>query len=447
MSNKITEEKQIRIANVIKVSEFIDTKYRDFWKEENLSVNVFLPQEQFMQVEKRILWAASKIGMLNSEKTESKFKTTELSGETLKYHISGETSVQDSIKGLATNYKRQKAVRLFKGIGNMGVTAGDPGSAARYTSIQGTPLLSAIIRDLEYAELITDSTGLLQPKYIVPPLPMVLINGKTSIGMGKSAYYDEREASEVIDWIEKLVNKEECTIPDPICSTGCKTYKIPNGYTMYESTIETKGRYDIITTLPPKSTSRGVMSKLKSKLPKRAAEAVIDGSGDGRPTYIMVPKGHLKMEDYSKYGLKNGRKEATYIWDESLDTMRMSSHEEVAILWFKARRDLINKKLESKTSKLEAQINKIDLIKLYVDKKMNTWKSEEIENELGKDNANIVLSSPAKVFLPENLAKNEILREKYVDEIKEIKSRDINKEVFVEAREIIKLQEAYDFED
>lgn len=427
----------------VKVSEFVQTKYKEFWKESNRNRNVFLPEEQLMAVEKRIIWAAHKIGMTNLNK---EYKTTDLSGETAKYHIAGQSTIDDSIKGLAAPYKRQSAVRLFGSESNMGSFQGDSGAASRYTSVMPTPLLLEIMRDLEYVDLVIDETGLEEPKYISSPLPMSLINGFSPIGLGHAAYYDERDASEIIDWIEKLQKDPNAPLPDPISSTGCIVYKNPkNGYTYYDAVINREGNRDVITALPPKVSTKSVLHQLKSKLPTRTANLVIDASGKGEAVKIMLPTGHITDKNRTKFGLRTARIEAPYIWDESIDTMRMSSHAEIANIWLAERKVVVERRLRAEIEKHKAQIHKIDLLQRFADEEMNKWKIEDIQKALGEEDTNMVLSQAQRAFLPENLAKNNAQKPRLKKLIKEAENniKRIEEFIFDEARDIIKRQEEH----
>lgn len=428
----------------IKISDFINTKYKEYWVESSQNRNVCYPYEGLMTIERRIIWAAYKIGMF---KLGEEHKTIALGGETLKYHIAGDQSVYDSIKGIATDYKRQPAVRILKGVGNMGSCPGDPGAAARYTSVAPTPLLISMLSDIKYLPLVTDETGLEQPYYVSSPLPMLLINGMQSIGIGKAAYYDERDAKEVINWIDKLI-KEDKTLPAPapISTSNCDIWvDKTNGYTYYKAKIHTEGKFDIITSLPPRVSAQSVITNLKKKLPK-IAKLIKDGSGKGKPVYIIVPTGYIEDKDLHKYNLLTARKEAYYIWDDKINTVRLCKDlNEIALSWVEKRKEVVTARLEDDIAKSNDQIHKIDLIKLYVEKEMNKWKSEDIEKELGKEDADIVLKQPARTFLPENIGKNEITRKKLLQQIKEdnTKIKDVYNVIIQEAYDIIDKQEKF----
>lgn len=426
----------------ITVTDFIDTKYRDFFREDNEHRNACLPYEQLLRIERHIVAAADRINFTNPK---DELKLITLGGEVLKGHTSGDASVYDTIKMSAQEYKRQPAVRIIKGIGNVGLNQGDPGAAARYLSVSPTPLLRAMCSDLKYINYVEDE-GIMQPSYISSPIPMMLINGLTQIGTGKASHFDERDAREVINWIKEMVKKNDTTIEPPkkITTSGCIIDEI-NGYTRYTAVIRTDldKKYDIITNLPPRVSDKAVKAKLAEKL---KGVRILDGSGKGKPIWIMVQKGKLKEEDYIKLGLRTLRKEAYYIWDDEYKTVRNAKTlSSIAMSWLEKRREVVEKRINNEISKAEAQINKINLIKLYVEKEMNKWSTKQIEEFLGEKDANTVLSQTARAFLPENIDKNEITKKELNKTIKENKDRiaNIYDVIFAEAFDIIEKQEEY----
>lgn len=450
------------IIKEMTVSEFINTKYRSYWDYSNKNgKNSVIPKEQLPEVVRKIIYAAYVLKI----KERQERKTLELIGEVAKYHPHGNTSIEDSIKGVATAYKSQPAVRLLEGIGNFGSAPGDEGAAGRYTSVAGTPLLSAIYKDIPFVPFNTDDTGLEQPEYISVPLPIALISGISSIGTGKSCYIAERDAKQIIEWIDKLRMEnwsDKIPAPDPMSVTGCKTWYNPdNGYIYYDAVVHygvdihditKRGKYDIITVLPPKSTPQNVILKLQQKMPSRITDKIINGSGRDNPIYIILPRGYLDEKDFYKYDLRYARKEQIYIWDDNLNTMRRSNLIEIAKGWFEDRCKIVTKRLQKDIKSLEEQNHKFDLIKIYAEKGMTNWKSEDIiayyKNilpETGEEDAQLVLSQPARAFLPENLNKNELQRQANNKNIKDLKHKinNIGDFIIQEAYEIIDKQEAF----
>lgn len=421
----------------ITITEFVNTKYREYWNHTNQSTNAYFPEEQLVLVGRHLMWAAKNIGL----RSNVELKVPNLTGEILKTHVSGDMSVHDSIKLMSTEYRRQPAVRIMRPIGNVSAYPGDPGAHGRYLSVQGTPLLDRIIDDMKYMPTSRDEEGTEMVDWVSCPLPMMLINGVVQVGDGRSCYLPERDAREVIDWLED----NSKPVPAPMSSLGCKTYINPkNGYIVYEAVIEKQGQYDVIKNLIPGTSVKTAIAKLEEKLPSPANKRVKDNTGNGKYE-ILVPHGYLEKDKLTKYGLLIGKQEKNYIWDRELNTMRRTTFEDVALTWLEARQKIVKLRLEDQYKQLENKIHRIDLIKTYVDKGMSNWKSEDIEKELGKEDATIVLSSSARMFLPENLVKNEATKKEHLKAQKELKKelKDLKGFVIREARDIIQKQEDF----
>ena len=453
--------------NTISVSDFINTGYRQYWEYSNRSgKNAIEPREGMPEVVRRIIYSAYCLNI----REHQEHKTIELKGEVSKVHPHGDSSIEDSIKGVATAYKSQPAVRILEGVGNFGSAPGDEGAAGRYTSVSGTPLLTAMYRDIPFVPVSVDETGVEQPEYISCPLPLVLINGQSAIGTGKSCYVAERDARKVVKWVDALrkcdwvegAGDDDSVAPDPMSVTGCETWVDPNnGYVYYQAVVHhgvdandlsKMGKWDVITALPPKSTPASVMAKLVNKLSTRVSKQVIDGSGKGRPLWIMVPKGYVKEEDYAKYGMRNARKEQIYIWDNELNTMRSGSLVDLAKGWFDDRCAVVTRRLDHEIQQSEAVVHRIDLIKEFADKHMQDWKVDDVVAhfvklfpETGEQDASMVLGLPVRNFLPENLGKNEVLRKKELDKQQELHNEidHVGDVVIQEAYSIIDKQEAF----
>lgn len=445
---------------VIEISDFVAQNYRQFWNYSNKSNNALNPIDQIPAIVRKIIYASY---LLNIKPSEER-KASELIGEVVKIHPHGDTSIGESIKGVATEYKNAVEYRLLEGIGNFGSAPGDTGAAGRYISIGGSPLLSAIYKDIEFCPMISDNTGIPQPEFISSPIPIGLIGGAQTIGVGRSNYLAERNSEEIIAWIDKLRKsefKKDYKIPAPTSVLGCKVVENDdNGFIYYYANIlegvsekdyNRKGNYDIITALPPTKNASTVINKLKAAFPKHAS-LIKDASGKGEPVCIRVPKGLLDPKNFNKYGLQYARQEQILIWDDEVNTMRWSDHKTLAKKWFESRCEIVSKRLQKQQEIDQKAIRKIDLIRIFAENKMIDWKEDkvvkyfvELDAENGKEDASMVLSQTARAFLPENLEKNEITKQKLLNELKELQEelQRIGDVVIEEAYEIIKKQREF----
>lgn len=449
----------------ITITEFKNNQYKQYWDYTNKGKNAFLPKEQLLEVVRHIIYSAY---VLNIKEFQT-VKTTSLAGTVINIHPHSDASIADSIKGCAAAYKSQPATTLLMAEANMGMVAGDPGAASRYTAISGTPLLSAIYKDIPFIPMEMDAAGYECPKYISVPIPMGLINGTAMIGTGRSAYLAEREAKEVMEWIADMYysGNWDLPAPEPMSSTGCTTIlNEANGCVYYTANIHygvsiddinKPGKWDVITELPPTKTADLIVDNIKTKLmtasrDKKYIPMVKDGSGDGRPTWIVVPTGFLNEDNLRKIGLVYSRIEQPFIWDEDLNTMRMSSLNEIAKLWFEDRCNIVKLRLDASRNELHFKNHKIDLIKQYYDNKMKDWDEKRItkffteqDSENGNSDAQYVMNLPARTYYPENVKKNLKIKEnnlKLIDEISD-EIENIGDFVIKEANEVILAQEAF----
>lgn len=450
----MTKEKEI-----VNISNFVDHRYRQFWKYSNKTKNALNPIDQIPTVVRKIIYSAF---LLNIKQQEER-KTVELMGEVAKIHPHGNDTIVDSIKGVATPYKNDASYRILEGIGNFGSSPGETGAAGRYLYVGGTPLLSAIYKDLEFCPMIEEG-GDIQPEYVSIPIPIGLIAGAQTIGVGRSNYVAEREAESVIAWIDKLRRgefKRKYKTPEVTSVYGCEVFENPdNGYVYYYAKVlkgvsekdhNKKGKYDIITALPPTKSADVVIKKLQSLFPAYANQ-IKDASGKDNPVCIWVPKGLLERDDYAKYGLQYARKEQILIWDDEEDTMRWSDHHTLAQKWYENRCEIVQKRLSKYEDGFKKSIHKIDLIKIFADNKMIDWDEKDVVNyfvkldaENGEEDASMVLSQPARAFLPENLDANALTKEKLELKVKEIeeKIQNVGDVVIEEAYDIIKQQREF----
>lgn len=488
----VKELDSIADLDKITVEDFINWKYREYWNEANYRINAIVPTDGIAEVVRKIIFSASNIRLSQNHAS----KVQELAGDVIKYHAHNEESIYGAIKGMGTEFRSQPATLFLRGVGNFGEAPGDLGGAARYLSILGTPLLDYIYKELPYVDMNADDTGLMQPTYVPTPYPIALINFNQSIGTGESTYVAERDADEIIDWVEWLSdhdwkpkpysgNYELGEVPRPISDTGSEAHFEPsNGYIYYNANvhfkvarddINKKGKFDVITEFPPGTTPSAFIYNWKKRFKDTKLEkAVIDGRGKGRPTWIAVPTGVINKDgsNWFELGIRKARKEKLLIWDTYEEVMYLGRHEHLAKGWYDTRIKILTRKLKHDIKVLEDRNHRFDLIKEFVEQKMNDWKESEIEayftkfaeqnggyqtqdeidngtkltfEEQGHRDTIYVLGMPVRSLIPESIEKNDDVVKANLKEIRAIKKnlKNIKEFIFSEARRINQIQKDY----
>lgn len=128
------------------------------------------------------------------------------------YHH-GPQSLEGSIVGMAQNFVGSNNINLLEPNGEYGtrLKGGKDASASRYIFTK----LSSLTRDIfkqeddEILEYMFDDGYKVEPKYYIPIIPMVLINGSDGIGTGWSSYIPHFNPIDIITYIENnLKNKK-----------------------------------------------------------------------------------------------------------------------------------------------------------------------------------------------------------------------------------------------
>ena len=203
--------------------------------------------------QRKVIFACIKKN-LNTE-----IKVSQLSGyvsEVSSYHH-GEASLQDTIINLAQNFVGSNNVNLLEPIGQFGsrLFGGKDSASPRYIFTN----LSKNFKDLFHSDdfnlldYLDDDGFSIEPRYYVPTLPVILINGAKGIGTGFSTDIPCFNPEDIKNRLLKLTENEDCEIEEltPWYKgfTG-KIIKVENNKWTSHGTYEVKGNKITITELP-----------------------------------------------------------------------------------------------------------------------------------------------------------------------------------------------------
>jgi DNA topoisomerase-2 len=127
------------------------------------------------------------------------------------YHHN-EVSLQSTIVGMAQDYVGSNNINLLRPNGQFGtrLQGGKDAASARYIFT----CLSAITRTLFHEsddrllDYLTDDGQTVEPRFYVPVLPMVLVNGANGIGTGYSTFVPNYNPREVVENLRCILRGE-----------------------------------------------------------------------------------------------------------------------------------------------------------------------------------------------------------------------------------------------
>jgi len=128
------------------------------------------------------------------------------------YHH-GEASLHGAIINLAQNFVGSNNINLLEPIGMFGsrMEGGKDAASARYIHTKLNPLTYKIYRkdDFDILEYLDDDGTPVEPKWYLPIIPMLLVNGSEGIGTGYSTKIPCYNPMDIVNNIYKLMNGEE----------------------------------------------------------------------------------------------------------------------------------------------------------------------------------------------------------------------------------------------
>lgn len=147
----------------------------------------------------------------------SEIKVAQLSGyisEHTSYHH-GEASLQGTIVNMAQDFVGSNNINLLDPIGQFGtrLQGGKDSGSPRYIFTRLRQITKVIFNEhdsvlLDYLE---DDGLSIEPKYYIPVIPMILVNGSEGIGTGYSTSIPCYNPKDIIENLNKLIKDEEMT--------------------------------------------------------------------------------------------------------------------------------------------------------------------------------------------------------------------------------------------
>ena len=191
----------------ISISEFINKELIHFSNSDTLR-SIGSVYDGLKPSQRKILYSCFKRNLYKE------IRVAQLAGyvsENAAYHH-GEASLQSAIIGMAQNYVGSNNLNLLMPNGQFGtrIMGGQDSASARYIHTELNKIVNYIYPSLDFPLLeYNDDDGVfVEPKYYVPIIPMVLVNGMNGIGTGFSTSIPKYDIKDIIENIlRKLKGK------------------------------------------------------------------------------------------------------------------------------------------------------------------------------------------------------------------------------------------------
>lgn len=172
-------------------------------------------KDSFKPVQRRIIYTMAAV--IRATKRSDIVKSANITGQTMgKFHPHGDVSIYDAMKPMATPFESN--IPLIISQGNFGNINGEKQAAQRYTEAYLSPFtMECVIGDLlstptmvPWRQTYDDKDK--EPVYFPCKVPLLLINGISGIGVGKSVDIPPYNLGEVIDATIALIDNPNLVI-------------------------------------------------------------------------------------------------------------------------------------------------------------------------------------------------------------------------------------------
>jgi DNA topoisomerase-2 len=194
------------------ITQFLSQEYKEFafYTIENRALPSLI--DGFKISQRKIIHTCSQIWKTGNEKH---LKIFQLSGKVASdcFYHHGNASLDSAIINLVQKFKNNAP--LLEEDGQFGSLRSPQAGAPRYIGTKLSPYFNLIYKDFDLLEYKQEEGETIEPKYFLPIIPTVLINGGSGIAVGFASNILNRDIKEIIEACQKLLNGKNITTIKP----------------------------------------------------------------------------------------------------------------------------------------------------------------------------------------------------------------------------------------
>jgi DNA topoisomerase-2 len=194
------------------ITEFLSDEYKEFalYSIEGRAIPSVI--DGFKPTQRKVINAASQVWKTGAEKHLKVFQLSGIVASTQFYHH-GDMSLSNAIINLAQKFKNNAP--LLEEDGQFGSLRSPQAGAPRYIGTKLSQNFRLIYKDFELLEYKEEEGETIEPKYFLPIIPTVLINGGSGIAVGFASNILNRDVKEIIEVCIKYLNGKKITTVKP----------------------------------------------------------------------------------------------------------------------------------------------------------------------------------------------------------------------------------------
>ena len=373
------------------ISEFLSIDYKEFamYVIEGRAIPSAI--DGFKPTQRKIIHVSAQIWKTGGEKT---LKVFQLGGKVASdaFYHHGNASLENAIITMAQKFKNNAP--LLEEDGQFGSLRSPQAGAPRYIGTKLSENFRLIYKDFELLEFKEEEGETIEPKFFLPIIPTVLLNGSSGIAVGFASNILNRNVKDLIDACAKVLSGKNPGEVKPFLNgfSGEFTQDTENNKKWY-----IKGKFDKVNTstvkiseLPPSMTYEKYEELLDKLVEDKIIVSYDDNCKDNIDYTIKFTRTDLEKLDNEKLAkllkLEESSTEIYSTLDEYGKLKIFESTEDIIKYFVEFRLNYYHKRKQFLLDKMNRELkilsNRGRFIKAIIDGKLqvnNVAKSQIVE--------------------------------------------------------------------
>lgn len=286
------------------VTDFFDNEYLAYAKYTLDSRAIPSVVDGFKPAQRKVAFAANKLWKSGSEKP---MKVFQLGGQAAALSFFHHGSLDQTIIGMTQDFKN--SLPIFQGIGQFGSLRSPEAGAPRYVGVKFNENFRRLYKDFDLVTAQYEEGEEIEPRYFLPIIPTVLLNGGSGIAVGFATNILNRHPIDLIDACSEVLAGKPISSPlkpwingfygevDAVPDNQGRSWVFRGAYTV-KNTSQVE-----VTEVPPSYTYEKYESHLEGLVEKGVLHSYEDQSSDRVRYLLKFPRATLaELQGKNKLG-------------------------------------------------------------------------------------------------------------------------------------------------
>lgn len=378
------------------IDDFFDNELRNYaiYTIQNRAIPSVI--DGFKPSQRKIAFVANRVFKSGNEKPLKVFQLAGRVASEAFYHHGG-GSLESAITAMAQDFKN--SMPIFEGVGQFGSLRSPEAGAPRYVGVKFNENFRLLYKDFDLVDPQFEEGEEIEPKFFLPIIPTVLLNGGSGIAVGFATNILNRNPVDLIDACLAVLDDKEIPALNPWIKGFDGAYStVPDS----PKSWIIRGRYDVKNTstveifeVPPSFTYEKYEQHLDSLIEKGVIHSYDDNSSEKVNYVLKFPRQNLselikkkKLDDVLKMSERETENFTTL--DESGKLKIFDSAHDIVRYFVAFRAGYYEIRKQKMLSNLKDELlvldNRARFIKMIIDGELeiNGRKKSDLEIDLDK---------------------------------------------------------------